>query len=316
MQHADLIADRRRLKRSLSAWRVAAIALLAGGLVTILAYLGGPLGKASGAHIATLSFDEVIFDDERQLKLIEDIARDDNVKAVILLIDSPGGTVTGSEIIYGELAALAGEKPVVSVIRGIGTSGAYAIALAGERIFARQTSIVGSIGVIFQWAEVSDLMASLGVDVNAIKSAPLKAEPQPFEPASEEARQMIERLVAGSLDWFVDILAQNRSLSASRARTLADGAIYTGQEALGIGLIDEIGGADEARAWLVATKGLDADLPVEAWAYDATDEFDPLNFSLKAFAELFGLNIQSVRVSSSWGLMAIWYPRALEAGIN
>ena len=137
-------------------------------------------------------------------------------------------------------------------------------AIATDHIIARRTSITGSIGVLFQYPEVSDLLKNLGIKVEDIKSAPLKAQPNPFEPTTEEARQVIQGVVDDSFNWFVDIVAERRGLARSDALSLADGRIYTGQQALEANLIDEIGGEQAAVAWL-GTKGVDTKLPVRDW---------------------------------------------------
>jgi protease-4 len=308
MQNADLIADRRRLKRSLSFWRVGAIIALVIGLA--IAFSKG-VGAASlnKPHVASLKFDGLIFDDAEQIELIREIAENEASEALILVIDSPGGTVTGSEILYGELKELAKTKPVVAVIRNMGTSGAYAVALSSEQIFARETSIIGSIGVVFQWADVHELLARLGVDMPSVKSAPLKAEPNPYTEASPEAKAMIARLVNGSLDWFISIVAEGRKIEVAKARRLANGEVFTGKESLQNGLIDALGGEDAALEWLQTNRGINENLEIVDWSERNEQGLDKLNISLKAFSGLLGLSINSNADVSS-GLMAIWSPQS------
>jgi len=308
MQNADLIADRRRLKRSLSFWRVGAIIALVIGLA--IAFSKG-VGAASlnKPHVASLKFDGLIFDDAEQIELIREIAENEASEALILVIDSPGGTVTGSEILYGELKELAKTKPVVAVIRNMGTSGAYAVALSSEQIFARETSIIGSIGVVFQWADVHELLARLGVDMPSVKSAPLKAEPNPYTEASPEAKAMIARLVNGSLDWFVSIVAEGRKIEVAKARRLANGEVFTGKESLQNGLIDALGGEEAALEWLQTNRGIGKNLEIVDWSEHNEQGLDKLNISLKAFSGLLGLSINSNADVSS-GLMAIWSPQS------
>ena len=308
MQNADLIADRRRLKRSLSFWRVGAIIALVIGLA--IAFSKG-VGAASlnKPHVASLKFDGLIFDDAEQIELIREIAENEASEALILVIDSPGGTVTGSEILYGELKELAKTKPVVAVIRNMGTSGAYAVALSSEQIFARETSIIGSIGVVFQWADVHELLARLGVDMPTVKSAPLKAEPNPYTEASPEAKAMIARLVNGSLDWFISIVAEGRKIEVAKARRLANGEVFTGKESLQNGLIDALGGEEAALEWLQTNRGIGKNLEIVDWSEHNEQGLDKLNISLKAFSGLLGLSINSNADVSS-GLMAIWSPQS------
>ncbi|MEX2318895.1 MAG: S49 family peptidase, partial [Bauldia sp.] len=152
----------------------------------------------------------------------------------------------------------------VATVGTFGASAAYMAAIATDHIVARRTSITGSIGVIFQYPEVSELLDKLGVTVEDIKSAPLKAEPSPFKPTSEEARRVIAGIVSDSFNWFVDIVAERRDMLRGEAIALADGRIYTGRQALGARLIDEIGGEEVAVAWL-GSQGVDEKLPVKDW---------------------------------------------------
>jgi protease-4 len=138
-------------------------------------------------------------------------------------------------------------------------------ALATDHIVARRSTLTGSIGVIFEYPEVSQLMDKLGIRLEEIKSAPLKAEPSPFHPASEEARQVMAGIVNDTYRWFVGLVAERRNLAPAEALRLADGRIYTGQQALQAKLIDAIGGEDVAIAWL-EEKGVAADLPVRDWS--------------------------------------------------
>ena len=263
---ADQIVDRRRMRRKLSFWRVtgfvALILLIVAGAALFSGRDAFPL--IATPQIARISISGFITDDRAQTQLIERLAETDAVSGVIVAIDSTGGATTGGESLYVALRKLAEAKPTVATVGTFGASAAYMAAIATDHIVARRTSITGSIGVIFQYPEVSELLEKLGVAVEDIKSAPLKAEPSPFKPTSEEARRVIAGIVKDSFDWFVDIVAERRGMLRGEAVALADGRIYTGQQALGAKLIDEIGGEDEAVAWL-ATKGVDDKLPVKDW---------------------------------------------------
>jgi protease-4 len=263
---ADQIVDRRRMRRKLSFWRVtgfiALILLIVAGAVVFSGRDAFPL--IATPQIARISISGFITDDRAQTQLIEKLAETDAVSGVVVAIDSTGGATTGGESLYVALRKLAAAKPTVATVGTFGASAAYMAAIATDHIVARRTSITGSIGVIFQYPEVSELLEKLGVAVEDIKSAPLKAEPSPFKPTSEEARRVIAGIVKDSFDWFVDIVAERRGMLRGEAVALADGRIYTGQQALGAKLIDEIGGEDEAVAWL-ATQGVDDKLPVKDW---------------------------------------------------
>ena len=263
---ADQIVDRRRIRRKLSFWRVVAFAALlivvGGGIVAVAGRDVLPL--VSGPQIARVTISGFISDDHDRTELIAKLAETNAVKAVIVAIDSTGGATTGGEALYEGLLALAEKKPTVAVVGTFGASAAYMAAIGTDHIVARRTSITGSIGVLFQYPEVSELMDTIGVRVEEVKSGPLKAEPSPFRPASPEVKAVVAGIIRDSHNWFVDIVAERRGMARIDALTLADGRIYTGRQALAAKLIDEIGGEETAVAWL-ATQGVDADLPVKDW---------------------------------------------------
>jgi protease-4 len=263
---ADQIVDRRRLRRKLSFWRVvgflAVLILLAGA---ILAATGaGPFRGVREAQIARITVGGFIGTDHRQVAMIKDIADSDAVKGVIVAIDSSGGSTTGGEELYDSLRTLAQKKPTVAAIGTIGASAAYMAALATDHIVSRRTTLTGSIGVLVEYPEVSALLDKIGVRVEEEKSTPLKGEPNPLHPASEETRQMLRAVIADTYNWFVDILAERRQIDRAAALALADGRIFTGRQALDAKLVDENGGEDVAVAWL-GTKGVDVKLPIRDW---------------------------------------------------
>ena len=263
---ADQIVDRRRLRRRLSFWRVlaflaVAVALVAGaGLIAS----GGSLPGIVETQIARITITGFITDDRDQLDLIDRLAETDAVKGVIVAIDSTGGASAGGEALYENLRRLAARKPTVAQIGTVGASAAYMAAIATDHVIARRSTITGSIGALFQYPEISGLLDHLGVKVEDIASSPLKAQPSPFKPASDEAKAVVAGVVRDIYNWFVDIVAERRGLARSDALTLADGRIFTGRQALAANLIDEIGGEREAIAWL-KTKGVDDTLPVKDW---------------------------------------------------
>ena len=155
-------------------------------------------------HIARINVSGIITDDRKMTELFDKVGKSDQVKAVILDINSPGGTTTGGEAMYDAIRRLAEKKPVVAVCGTLATSAAYIVALATDRIFVYGNTITGSVGVIFQWADVTELLHTLGVKVEEVKSGPLKAVPSPFEPADEKARALAEEMVQESKAWFVE----------------------------------------------------------------------------------------------------------------
>jgi len=288
---ADALVDRRRLSRRVSFWRVVAFLLTLAAIFLagiLLSEDDGLLG--SRAHIARISIGGLITDDRRQQELIERASKDDNVRALILAIDSPGGTTTGSEAYYQVIREAAERKPVVAVLGTLATSGGYIVAIAAERIFARGNSITGSIGVIFQWAQVREALEKLGVRVEEVKSAPLKAEPNPFTQTPEEAIAVMRAMVVDSYRWFLDLVAERRDLEPGEARRVGDGRVFTGRQALSAGLVDEIGGEAEAIGWLAETYGIDPGIKVRDWK--PSSEFETLGL----------LDVLAVRAARLLGL--------------
>jgi len=287
----DALVDRRRLRRKLTFWRVATFAIVAIALIGGLLYVSGAseLSKRK-AHVARIPIEGVILEDRKTLKMIEKIAKSNAVKGVVVSINSPGGSTTGGEALYEALRALAEKKPVVAEIRTVGTSAGYMVALAADHIVARYNTITGSIGVLFQFGNIRKLMETVGVEMDAVKSAPLKAEPDFYSETSPEARAMLETLVKGSYDWFVGLVAERRALDLPKARQLADGRILSGHDALSEKLVDAIGGEKTAVQWLETEKGVKADLPVLTWT--TKENLEELPFSARLSRE-FGKGVGS-----------------------
>ena len=254
---SSAIADRRQLRRKLTFWRIGAL-LLAVAILCVAAALNWPATSVSD-HVARVTISGVIQDDKELLERLDRIAKNSRARALIVSISSPGGTTYGGEVTYKALRKVAAEKPVVSDVRTLAASAGYMIALAGDTIVAGESSITGSIGVLFQYPQIKELMDKIGISLEAIKSAPLKAEPSPFNPASEEAKAMIRAMVLDSYDWFVELVAERRGLERAEALRLADGSQAMGADLRGI--VDTLGGNEEIRAYL-AEKGIPENLPV------------------------------------------------------
>jgi protease-4 len=259
---ARAILDRRRLRRRLSFWRlvaIASVALLIGALGWRAAPEGGPLDRA---HVARFAVEGVILDDPDRDRTLRRLAENDAARAVIVRIDSPGGTVTGSEALYLSLRAIAEKKPVVAVMGEAAASGGYIAALAGDRIVARGGTLTGSIGVVAEFPNIQELLDNIGVEFNRVASGPLKAEPSPLREPSPEVLAAQESLVADSYAWFIGLVAERRGLDEAAARAVGDGRVFTGRQAAAAGLVDQIGGEPEARDWLAEARGVARNLPV------------------------------------------------------
>jgi protease-4 len=296
---SDSLIDRRRLKRRLGLWRIGAVVAVAGLLLALFARIDV---TESRDHVARISVRGVIVEDRKRIKAIERVARDASAKALIVAINSPGGTVVGGQSLFKQLRAVAAKKPVVTVMGTLGTSGGYMVAIGADRVFARPGTITGSIGVILQTTDLTGMLEKLGIKPVSIKSDPLKAVPSPFEPLSKEGRAAAQAVVSDTHRQFLDMVADRRGLTPENVRKLGDGRIYTGSQALANGLIDALGGEKEARDWLAEQHEISADLPVrEVRINRGTKNL----FGL--VEEMFGKTLFSERLTLD-GLIAVWHP--------
>ena len=309
---AELIIDRRRLKRRLTFWRVTAILFLIAGILALAASFGGfDLDKRQD-HIARIRISGLITGDQATLDLLDDIAKANHVKGLIVRIDSPGGTTAGSEAIYEAIRKIAKDKPVAAVMDTIAASGGYITAIAADHIVARGNTITGSIGVIFQWAEVSKLLETIGVQMQEIKSGDLKAEPSPFKPLSEKAREVSNLMVQDSFAWFTGLVAERRKLPLDKVKILSDGRVYTGRQAVAEKLIDELGGEDKAVDWIRREKKLPDDIQVTDWKA-ASEDSGLLGLGLKITSGALGaLGLpdlaEQAKLQKLDGLLSVWHP--------
>ena len=293
----DKILDRRKLKRSRAWWRFFALVT-----VVILAILAvGRLDDLNGRrHIAALNVTKIIVDDRDRLGLLKKIADDSSVEALIININSPGGTVVGGESLYRALREVAKHKPVVAVMREIATSAGYMIALGADHIVAHQSTITGSIGVLMQSTDITGLLGKLGIKPEIIKSSSLKAQPNPLEPFSDDARRATKEIISDMQDMFVGLVKSRRNMDDAKASLVADGRIFTGRQAVKNGLVDEIGGEAVAVTWLETEKKLTKDLPIIEMSVDAR-----VGILGKLLEDLVGKTSFSERLRLD-GLISLW----------
>lgn len=309
---ADTLTDRRRLKRRLFLWRAGAIAAAALAFFVLLADGGFRLPRA---QIARVTISGIILDDRPQQEMLEKLGEDDNIKAVILSIDSPGGTTTGAEALYESVRKLSEKKPVVAVLGTVAASGGYIAAISADHIVARGNTITGSIGVIFQWAELEELLGNIGVEMREVKSSALKGEPSPFHAANPEAIKVTREMIDTSYDWFLRLVADRRKMDTATARKLGDGRVYTGWQAVENGLVDALGGEEQAIAWLASEHGISDTLPVEDWTPVYPADLGWSGFAGRAMGEaavtaidgLTGKMQQAKRLTLD-GLTSVWQP--------
>lgn len=320
---SDVIVDRRRLRRKLTFWRVLA-AVIAIAAIVGAGMMVTPAGRralTSSGSIARVTINGLIRSDQERVEALERLAGS-NVAAVIVHINSPGGTTAGSEQLYNSLARLKAKKPLVVVVEGLAASGGYITAIAADHIVAQQTSLVGSIGVLFQFPNFTDLLKTVGVQVEEVKSSPLKAAPNGYEPTSPEARAALDSLVKDSYAWFRGLVKERRGMNDEQLEKVADGRVFTGHQAVDLKLIDELGDEKTAVKWLVEHKGVKPDLPVRD--YRLQPRFGDLTFLRTAASitlEALGFSniahqleqtgaLQAADRLGLDGMLALWQPAA------
>ena len=320
---SDIIVDRRRIRRKLTFWRVfaAVVAILAVVAVGVLATPAGRGTLTTTGSIARVKIDGLIRSDSDRVEALERLEKS-QAAAVIVHINSPGGTTAGSEQLYDSLIRLKAKKPLVVVVEGLAASGGYITAIAADHIIAQQSSLVGSIGVLFQFPNFTELMKTVGVKVEEIKSSPLKAAPNGFEPTSPEARAAIDALVKDSYAWFRGLVKERRGMDDAQIEKVADGRVFTGRQAVELKLIDALGDEKAAVAWLEANKNIKKGLPVRD--FKLSPRFGDLTFLRTAVSitlDAVGLSSIARRIEQSGvgqavdrlamdGMLALWQPAA------
>jgi protease-4 len=318
---ADHIVDRRRMRRKLAFWRT--LAILVAIAAVVAAALGLRLRGLDGIgtpQIARLTIRGLIRVDQERVEALEALGKAGSARAVIVHIDSPGGTTAGSEQLHDSLRQLSAKKPMVVVVDGLAASGGYIAAMSSDHIVAQGTSLVGSVGVLFQYPNVSDLLKTVGVQVETIRSTPLKAAPNGLEPTSPEARAAVEAIVKDSYAWFRDMVSNRRKLSGEALDRVADGRVFTGRQAITLKLVDEIGNEQTAIDWLVKEKGVDPKTPVRDWHLRSRlGDLSFLHLGLASVLDAVGLGalahwiadagtVQAMDRLNLDGLLALWHP--------
>jgi len=268
MKSSDNLAALIYLKNKVHKWKNVAALFAVFALLLLANSLGGGLSGdrlIEGDYIANIKIEGVIFEDDFRSEVLEKIAEDKSVKAVIVNINSPGGGIVGSEILFDNLRDIAANKPIVVIMGSLAASGGYMAAIASDYIIAHNGTLTGSIGVLMESPELTDLASKLGVKFNTYKSSPLKGAPSPFEKSNALVDSVIKESIADSFKFFSDLVRDRRGSKINKnfAHTVFDGRVFTGRQALAAGLIDEIGGKDEALSYLSGAKVDVKKLPVK-----------------------------------------------------
>jgi len=297
---SDAIIDRRRLKRRLIFWRIVGVSAVALAIIVAVGRIGGFSSRSD--HVARLTIEGVILDDAVRDQALREVASDDTVKALIVTIDSPGGTFVGGESLYTQLRKISVDKPVVALMGGTATSAAYMAAIGTDRIYARAGTLTGSIGVILQTADITGLLNNIGIKPETIKSGPLKAQPNPMEPFSDDARAAIQAVIGDFFEQFVDMVTERRNLGRADVLALADGRVFSGRQAKSEGLVDAMGSLEDARSWLADEKKISKNLPVVD--IDISHDDEPWRDLVSG---LVGKTLLSERLRLD-GVISLWHP--------
>ena len=254
------------------------------------------------SYIASVEIDGIIFSDSYRSKVLKEILEKDNIKAVIVNIDSPGGGIVGSEMLYNEISAIAKKKPVVVTMGSVAASGGYMTALASDHIIAYNGTLTGSIGVILQSAEITKMADELGIKLQNYKSSHLKGTPSPFEKSDYLIDQAIGESVMDSYKFFTDLVIERRKgkIKTADIKRITDGRVFTGRQALAVGLIDQIGGEKEALAYLKDKRKISGLEVREVSLKKAKNKFIDNILGGFSFAELLN------QVQGRKQLMSVW----------
>ncbi len=312
---ADSMIVRRKMRRRVTFWRAVCIAL---AVVTAVALAYGSngsgfsLGKRAD-HVARIRVEGMITGSTETLEMLRKIEKAKQVKALLVHIDSPGGTTAGSEAIYERLRIIAKDRPVVAVMNTVAASGGYITAIAADHIVARGNTITGSVGVIFQWAQVEKLLSNIGIAMQERKSGEQKAEPNIFTEPSAETLAVTDAMIRDSFVWFTDLVKDRRKLSASQMTLISDGRVFTGRQALKAKLVDKLGGEDEAIDWLATEHKLSRDMKVIDWEPAPASSAGSLGlFGLGKVARWLGFSAAvdalEARTVKLDGLLVLWHP--------
>jgi protease IV len=241
---------------------------------------------------------------------LQKAAEDSSIRAVVIRINSPGGTVTASDIMFNELDTFkrAARVPVIAVMMDVAASGGYYVALAADTIVAHPTSVTGSIGVIMLTMNAEGLMQKLGVTASAIKSGERKDMGSPLRALSDEERKIFQSVIDGLYGQFVAKVVSARKIPLDTARTIADGRIYTAQQALELKLVDRVGYMDDAMA--IARRAIGAD-EARVVVYRRPREYRATYYA-RADAPATGLDATLAQFGTAMGagprLLYLWWP--------
>lgn len=253
-------------------------------------------------HIAKITIEDIIVQDSYRYKKLDELSKDENTKAVIALINSPGGTVVGGETLYKSIKNITQQKPVITVMGEVATSAAYMASLGSNYIFAQEGTVTGSIGVLVLTSEVTELAKKIGISTEVIKSGDLKASPSPLEKMTPKVRQETKKIVKDMSKSFINLVKLERDLDNSVIKIISDGRIFTGKSAATLGLVDAIGNIKEAKDYLNTQYDI-KELPLLDVEIIKEETF------AEQFFSHFSKSLNTSKFFNLKGLISIWLPK-------
>ncbi len=238
--------------------------------------ISGQDGVPGGDGLAVIKIEGIIINSEPYLKSIRKIRESDSVKAVVVRINSPGGSVATSQEVYEELRSLGENIPVVASMGSVAASGGYYIACAASEIYANPGTVTGSIGVIAQFANYEQLLKWARVEFEVIKTGEFKDAGSPLRRMSKEDKEYLQKLVDDVLVQFKDTVAERRNMDSGKVDSLSDGKIFAGSQAKQLGLVDHMGTFETAIAEARKLGGLDEDSWIVEYPIKKKTLFDHL----------------------------------------
>ena len=302
MLNPDSLVERSKLKSQVSLWRTGALVIL--GLGLFIAFASSKDFKSikpEKPFIARVNVEGIIYEDQERLDILKELEEDKNIKAIIMHINSPGGTAVGGETLYNAIKDLNAKKPIVVVMDSLAASAAYLISLGAEHTLAQNGTITGSIGVIMEIPNVKEAADKLGIKFDYIRTSPIKGSPTMFEAKNEKAFANLDDMMHDFYNYFVATVAAERKLDMNKALELSDGRVFSGKGAVDNKLIDGIGGEKEAKKWLVDNESISADLKIEEVKLNKPKK--PLEEFLGSLSENFSIKALANKIFNSKGLL-------------
>lgn len=230
---------------------------LALGVMILVGWMGGTSGKFSGEAVGVVEIEGAIADSRDILEHIRQFREDEDIKAIVIRIDSPGGAVGPSQEIYREIRKTVDTKKVIASMGSVAASGGYYVACAADGIVANPGTITGSIGVIMGYTNFRELLDKIGMVPVVIKSGPYKDTGSPTREMRDDERELLQSITGGIHEQFVTAIAEGRKMDRSMVAQVADGRILTGEDAQARGLVDRLGNYEDALAWAGELGGID-----------------------------------------------------------